>query len=145
MKKLAIAVMLAVLFVTVQVRAEDCTIIREAFGAAVGFSVYNAQMVVGLTADAYVKKVYTTKYTQTICTEQRNALGLLNEYCIKMEAMGKEVETLKEIEGTIAKLKATIDALDKYTVNSSVANANDFEAKRQASWAAIAKLLDIKT
>ncbi len=145
MKKLAIAVMVVLLFVTVQVRAEDCSSAREAFGAAIGFSLYNTQMVVGLTADAYVKKVYTTQYTQTICTEQRNALTVLNGHCIKLEELGKEVDTLKEIEGVITKLKATIDALDKYTVNSSSANANDFEAKRKASWAAIAKLLDIKT
>ncbi len=142
MKKLAIAVMVILMF-AVQVRAEDCSTVREAFGAAMGLNVYNAQMVAGLTADAYGKKVYTAKEVQTICTEQKNGLTVLSAYCIKLEPLvnAKELETLKEMEATITKLQATLDALNKYTIAPSSANVNYFEAKRKASWEAVAKLL----
>jgi hypothetical protein len=128
-------------------QAEPQPDFSEAYGAAAGASLYNTQVILGMTADAIVAKVYKNDEVKEIITEQKNILGVLDNYAGKLlkEASLKkdDRESLKDISACIAKLNATADSLLGYMANSSDAAANDFQVKRKASYAAIAKLLGI--
>lgn len=127
--------------------ATDDTIVLEAFGASFGLAVYNSQVVVGLTADSLTKDLYTKEEATTIIAEQKGGLDTLQDYVKKIQASSiaaNEAETLQEMIVCIDKLQATIAALDAFLADRSKDNADDFEAKRQTSYTAIAKLLGIK-
>lgn len=128
-------------------QTEPPTGFDEAYGASSGVALYNVQVVLGITADAIAGKVYNNDEAKGIINEQKTMLGVMDEYSRKLQknpSISKyDVDTLKDISTCIGRLKITADSLMSYLANPTSAAANDFEAKRKSSYAAIAKLLGI--
>jgi hypothetical protein len=125
--------------------AEDLVAYQEAFGAASGLALYDVQIIIGVTADAYAKNVYTAEETNSIINEQKNALSVLSDYVNKLRELPDESEenlkSLNKISDCISKLGDTADALIGYTADETEENANKFDENRKASYAALAELL----
>ena len=127
--------------------AEDLPGYDEAYGAAMGGALYNTQVIIGITADAFAKDVYNKDEAKDIITEQKSLIGVHDNYIgklLKKASVTKEdKESLNSMSACIAKLNVTADALLAYFVNPTESNADDFQTKRKASYAAIEKLLGI--
>lgn len=155
MKKLAVVMVMVFVSIVLTVafagagpaQAENQTGFEEAYGAAVGVGLYNIQVILGITADAFAGKVYDKDEAKKIATEQKNVLGLLDDYAgklLKNDSLDKgDANSIKDISACITKLKATADALLGYLANPSRDAAGDFDTKRKASYASIEKLLGI--
>lgn len=128
-------------------RADNTIAFAEAYGAAAGSTLYNTQVILGMTADAIAKDVYTNDEAKAIINEQKAVLGLTDDYVaklLKLVGLDKDDKaSLSEISVVIAKINATADALTNYMDNPSDENVDKFQARRQASYAAIAKLLGL--
>jgi len=127
------------------VQAEET--FEEALGAATGMALYEVQMVLGLSADAFAKKVYDQEQMKTIVAEQKSMMEILNKY---LEALRKldstsedDKKSLQAMSDCIEKLKATAEALLAYVNDSSDENADAWQVKRKASYAAISDLLGL--
>ena len=128
-------------------QADNQTWCEEAYGASTGGSLYNTQVIIGITADAVATKTYDKDEAKNIITEQKALLDVLGDYADKLLKQGSsnkaDLDTLKDISACIAKLKVTADALLAYLANPTDYAVDDFQTKREASYAAIAKLLGI--
>lgn len=129
-------------------RAAENVSYAEAFGAATGFALYNTQVVLGVTADALSKDVYTADEARGIVSEQKGALDVLRKYVrqlIKASFVAAaDKKSLKEIDACIDTLNDTADALNAYLDNPTTDAANDFQEKRKASYAALSDLLGLE-
>lgn len=155
MKKHGVVMVLVFAFIVLTIvfagagptQAENQTGFEEAYGAAVGAGLYNIQVILGITADAFAGKVYNKDDAKDIITEQKNVLGLLDDYAgklLKQASTSKDdLNSLNDISVCIVKLKATADALLGYLANPANDAASDFQTKRKASYAAIEKLLGL--
>jgi len=110
-------------------------------------ALYNTQVVIGLTADSVAKKVYSFEVASRITKEQSAMLEVVNSYVREIIQSPSTLEAdraaSKAIATCIDKLNETINALDAYIQNPTDINANNFQVKRKASYAAIAELLGI--
>jgi hypothetical protein len=142
-----LAVYLLAVSLPARAAADDETIM-EALGAALGLSLYNSQVIIGMTADAYSSKVYENEQSKTILSEQKSSIGLLKDYVGKIKKLPgtskSDITTLGEISACIDKIDATIDSLTGYIDDPSQDKADLFEKNRAASYGAIADLLGIK-
>ncbi|HOX27997.1 MAG TPA: hypothetical protein PLQ76_02455 [bacterium] len=124
--------------------AEASASFEEAFGAASAFAMYNTQVVLGITADAFVKSVYSSEEAKTIVSEQKTSVGILGDYVKKLLELStvndSDKKYLKGIQVCLDKLSETADALTAYIDNQSDENAGDFDTKRKASYDSIAEL-----
>jgi hypothetical protein len=129
-------------------RAADAVSFEEAYGATAGLSLYNIQVVLGLSADAFEKEVYTAEQMNDIVGEQKTVLVTLSDYMVKLQALkttsAADKKSLKEMDAVTAKLTATAESLLAYVADSSTENAEDFQTKRKASYASIAELLGLE-
>ena len=120
---------------------------NEAFGAAAGFALYNLQIVIGITADAYAKQVYTNEETLNIVNEQKILLETLDGYVPKLQQLSSisqgDQDSLVKISNCIGKLDDTADALAAYVNDPSGENADAFQAKREASYNTLSDLLGL--
>ena len=116
--------------------------------AAAGFALYDVQIVIGITADAYAKDVYTNEETLDIVNEQTALLETLDGYVIKLQQLssvsGADKDSLIKISACIEKLNATAEALAAYVNDPSDENVDAFQAKRNASYNMLSDLLGLE-
>lgn len=128
--------------------AEDNQLLmNEAFGGSFGFAIYNAQVIVGITADSFSYEVYTPDVASSIIGEQRRCLDILRDYTQQIIDAGvavSENDLLQYMIDATYYLQDTIDALDVFLLDTTNENAAAFEVKRQKSYNAIADLLGIE-
>jgi len=140
--------MLLISATVLPVSAQEKVSYDEAFGAASGMSLYNTQVVLGMTADGIAKGVYSMEIANGVTREQSAMLGVLNSYVAQLIQSPSTPESdrtaLVAISSCIGRLNETINALNAYIQNPTVINADNFQVKRKASYAAIAELLGIK-
>lgn len=122
--------------------------LEEALGAATAVAMYNAQMVLGLSADAFAKKVYDEETMKTVVGEQKTLLTNLDKHLAglrKLDSISAEdKKALKSLSDCLAKLQQTADALLEYVEEQSDVNAEDYQTKRKASYAAIAEVMGLE-
>lgn len=122
--------------------------VEEALGAASGMALYEAQMVLGLSADAFAKKVYDEKTMAAIISEQKTLLKNLDrhlENLLDEESVSKDdKKAIRKLRACISRLNETADALQDFVDDSSQENAEAWQEKRKASYAEIADLLGIE-
>jgi hypothetical protein len=130
-----------------QAAAEEPVTMEEAFGFTLGISLYNVQIVLGISADAFAKDVYTADEMTTIINEQISMLDNLGKYLNKLAALktvsAADKSSMKEGSGCVDKLTATANALSAYVADPSQDNADVYQTKRKASYAAISVLLGL--
>lgn len=143
-------VVFAALFVAARpARAEGTGLLGEAFGAAAGLALYDAQVIIGMTADASMKDVYTTEESNAVIAEQKNALDVIDGYTEKLLQLETTLneddrKALADVSSCIEKIHATADALTVYISEPTADNANYFEEKRLASYDALSDLLGLE-
>ncbi|MFA6448128.1 MAG: hypothetical protein WCX65_01550 [bacterium] len=144
----AMSVVLSLAIMAKPVLAQETTTFEEAFGAASALAMYNVQVVVGLTADAYAKDVYNGEDAKAVVAEQKGALTTLDGYVVKLLNLTTLTEadrkSLNDISGCLKKLGYTADALTAYIDSQTDDNANDFQAKRKDSYNTLAELLGLE-
>lgn len=122
--------------------------VERALGAAAATALYEVQMVLGLSADAFAKKVYTAEQMETMIGEQTNLLKNLDKELSKLQKLESVTEadkkSLKEMSDCIAKLQDTAEALQDYVKDSSDENAEAYQEARKASYAALADLMGLE-
>jgi hypothetical protein len=143
-----IGVALPLLFTAQSAKAADTVSFEEAYGATAGLGLYNIQVILGLSADAFEKEVYAAEQMNDIVGEQKTILTTLSDYMVKLQGLkttsAADKKSLKDMNAVATKLTETADSLLAYVADSSVENAEDFQTKRKASYAALADLLGLE-
>jgi hypothetical protein len=120
----------------------------EAYASAYASLIYDIQVIVGVTADAYVYDAYSTDEVKQIVAEQKNLLKLQEDYTRqvldRVSMVKSDVQALHDILGCIDGLRSFISALEVYVDNPTDENANNFQTARQISWGRIAALLGLE-
>ena len=129
-------------------KAADTVSFEEAYGATAGLGLYNIQVILGLSADAFEKSVYTADEMNNIVGEQKHVLSTLSDYMTKLQQLkttsDSDKKSLNDMDAVVSKLGDTADSLLAYVKDSSADNATDFQTKRKDSYAAIADLLGLE-
>ena len=88
----------------------------EAYASAYASLIYDIQVIVGITADAYVYDAYTTDEVKQIVAEQKNLLKLQEDYTRqvldRVSMVKSDIQALNDILGCIDGLRAFISALE---------------------------------
>lgn len=121
--------------------------LEQSLGAATAFALYDVQMVIGLTADAFAKKVYEAETVNEIVGEQKTMMTNLDKHLAglrKLDSISAEdKKALKSLSECIALLQETADALLEYVEDQSDENAEEFQTARKASHAALAEIMGL--
>ncbi|MCE9581988.1 MAG: hypothetical protein K8T20_05675 [Planctomycetes bacterium] len=121
--------------------------LERALGASTAVALYEMQMVLGLSADGFAKKVYTAEQMETLIGEQKGFVKNLDKELsalLKLDSVTEaDKKSLKEMSDCLALMGATADALLAYVKDSSDKNADKFQEARKASHAALAELMGL--
>lgn len=120
----------------------------ETLGTVYAITLYNLQIIAGITADAYHAEVYTREEALNIVGEQQSLLTNLRKTTQKILASDTPFtdEDRKATEDFLTltdKFEATYSALRNFIENSSEENARKYDEKRLESYKFLAELLGL--
>ncbi len=144
MKKIALTICVLMLGLS-SVKASQLQL--ETIGAASGSSMYLTYISIGVTADAYEKKVYSkeqaTAFIQSIVKQAEVVKGYLQKLIDEKELTGEDVTFVAEMVETYGLLLNEGNAFILYVESGKKSNVDEFHKNRKAAWSKIEKLLGI--
>ncbi len=127
-------------------KAEEGSVVYETVGFLYTSSMYDAQVILGLTADAIQNKIYEDDVTRQIIEEQVGLLSGMKDNAQKLaaefKAAGEDAAIMYEIISCIEKLEDTAATLKQYIDEPTQENADLFQEKRALSYDSIKKLME---
>ena len=132
---------------TATATAQDNNPYLEAIGALAASQVYTTFLYVGVTADAFEKKVYKAKQVRGMMDEMVGAIGNVTGYLEKVKATNiveRDKAFVTEMVQIFALIRKEALALKEYAGTGAKGEAAAFAAARDAARPRIKKLLGIK-
>jgi hypothetical protein len=144
MKKIALTICLLMLGLS-SVKASQLQL--ETIGAASGSSMYLTYISIGVTADAYEKKVYTKEsakaFILSIVKQAEVVKGYLQKLIDEKELTGEDVSFVADMIDAYGLLLNEGNAFLLYVDSGKKENVDEFHKNRKAAWEKIEKLLGI--
>ncbi len=148
-KRLALAVLLAV---SVPVSAQNVqgkiSALEEALGAFSGQGMYLLYISIGATADGYVKETYDKETASTLL---RSYSAISKQFITRLQGLvdkkylsANDVQFVKEMITTYELLAGEAAAYVEYLESDDESHLDTYNENRNAAWAKIETLLDLK-
>lgn len=148
MKKIILAALVFMGSLQLQAQTGNTEALNS-IGALSAFTIYDVYCFVGSLADGYSSKVYDGAYIKQLVDEQ---LKMLSNAQSTMQSLGSsgyitdeaDKDFLSDINSCFELLIREGNALNAFVDSGSQADADAFQAARNAAWEKIAALLGIK-